>query len=239
MINSLSVIFPLYNEAKRLHHTFKDIEKFEKKKIIKNVEYIFVNDGSNDDSKKIIYSYLKLKKSNKFKVINIKKNKGKGNALKKGIINSKKDWILTLDTDISVSILQLNEWIRKNYLNRKVQIYFGSRNLNNSKVEFKLHRKILGIVFSFILKLLLKINIKDTQCGFKLYENKKAKFLFKKIKDDGFVHDVEISLLSKKYNLKLKELPVKWSHKKDSKINLFTDTIEMFYKLIVIRKYYI
>ena len=239
MINSLSIIFPLYNEAKRLHYTFKDIEKFEKKKIIKNVEYIFVNDGSNDDSKKIIYNYLKLKKSNKFKVINIKKNKGKGNALKKGIINSKKNWILTLDTDISVSILQLNEWIKKNYLNRKVQIYFGSRNLNNSKVEFKLHRKILGIIFSFILKLLLKINIKDTQCGFKLYENKIAKFLFKTIKDDGFVHDVEIALLSKKYNFKLKELPVKWSHKKDSKINLFTDTIEMFYKLIVIRKYYI
>ena len=157
MINSLSVIFPLYNEAKRLHYAFKDIEKFEKKKIIKNVEYIFVNDGSNDDSKKIIHKYLKLKRNNKFKVINIKKNKGKGNALKKGIINSKKDWILTLDTDISVSLLQLNEWIKKKYLNRKVQIYFGSRNLNNSKVKFKLHRKILGIIFSLIVKLLLKI----------------------------------------------------------------------------------
>ena len=239
MIKSLSVVFPLYNESKRLHYTFYDIEKFRKKKLIKNIEYIFVDDGSTDTSIKILNNFLNKKKFLKYKIIKIKKNLGKGNALKKGIFLSKNEWILTLDADISVSLLQLNDWIKKKYIKNNTFIYFGSRNLKNSKIEFKIHRKILGIMFSFLLNMMFQVNIKDTQCGFKLYKNKVAKLLFKKIRDNGYVHDVEVVLLSKKYNYSLKELPVAWTHKNDSKLNLLTDTFKMFYNLIKIKKYFI
>ena len=86
---------------------------------------------------------------------------------------------------------------------------------------------------------LIQVNIKDTQCGFKLYKNKTAKLLFKKVKDNGYVHDVEVVLLSKKYNFPIKELPVAWTHRDDSKLNLLTDTFKMFYNLIKIRKNFI
>ena len=102
-----------------------------------------------------------------------------------------------------------------------------------------MHRKILGILFSFLLKIMFEVIIKDTQCGFKLYKKKVAKLLFKKIKDNGYIHDVEVVLISNKYNYSIKELPVAWTHRNDSKLNLLTDTFKMFYNLIKIKKNFI
>ena len=98
---------------------------------------------------------------------------------------------------------------------------------------------MLGFLFSFLLKILFQVNIKDTQCGFKLYKNKTAKLLFKKVKENGYIHDVEVVLLSKKYNFPIKELPVAWTHRDESKLNLLTDTFKMFYNLIKIKKNFI
>ena len=229
----------MYNESNRLFRTFKDIEKFKKLNFIKDIEYIFVDDGSTDNSIKKINDFFKNKKNFNFKVVKIKTNTGKGYALKKGVIKAKKDWILTLDVDISVSLLQIKKWINKKLINNKNVVYFGSRNLKNSDIEFKFHRKILGIIFSFLLNILFNINIKDTQCGFKLYKKKVAKLLFKKIKDNGYIHDVEVVLISNKYNYSIKELPVAWTHRNHSKLNLLTDTFKMFYNLIKIKKNFI
>ena len=77
---------------------------------------------------------------------------------------------MTLDTDISVSLFKLKKWIDYKYVDNKNVIYFGSRKLKNSELEYKFYRKIMGIIFSFLLKILFQIDIKDTQCGFKLYK---------------------------------------------------------------------
>ena len=90
MIKSLSIIFPMYNETKRLFRTFDDIEKFQRRNLIKNLEYIFVDDGSSDDSIKKVLNFFKNKKKIKYKIIKIQINSGKGNALKKGILAAKK-----------------------------------------------------------------------------------------------------------------------------------------------------
>tara|TARA_A100001011_G_C14201061_1_gene795673 strand:- start:267 stop:998 length:732 start_codon:yes stop_codon:yes gene_type:complete len=236
MIKSLSIVFPMFNETNRLFRTFKDIEKFKSLNLIKDTEYIFVDDGSIDDSVRKINNFFRNKKNFNYKIVKIKSNKGKGNALKQGILKANKDWILTLDVDISVSLLQIKKWTNQKLINKENVIYFGSRNLKNSKIKFKFHRKILGIIFSFLLKILFNIDIKDTQCGFKLYKKKIAKRIFSKIKDAGFVHDVEVVLISKKYKYRLKELPVKWIHRNESKLNLYVDTLKMFYKLFIIKK---
>ena len=236
LIKSLSIIFPFYNESRRLKNLFKDIKKFEEKKLVKKIEYIFVDDGSNDNSSKLILSYLQNNKIFNYKIIKYKTNRGKGYAIKKGILKANNQWILTVDLDISVSLLQINDWIRNKNINKNKSIYFGSRNLKESKIVFKIHRKILGAFFSLILKLLFNINLKDTQCGFKLYKNIEAKRIFKTIKDTGFVHDVEVVLLSKKFGYKIDELPVKWIHRNESKLNILIDSFKMFLKLFVIKK---
>ena len=115
MANTLSVIFPLYNEEKRLHFTFKDILKFNKKNIFSKVEYLFIDDGSEDESSLRIANFIKKnkRKNIKYRLIKLKSNYGKGYALKIGVGKSTLKWILTLDTDISVSLDQINIWQKK------------------------------------------------------------------------------------------------------------------------------
>ena len=239
MINSLSIIFPLFNEEKRLTQTFKNIKKFNKKRKIKKIEYIFVNDGSTDNSSQKIKNFILSQSSKKIKYrfINLHKNFGKGYALKKGIEKSSSKWILTIDTDISVSLLELNNWFKKNYIEYNIYnlIYFGSRAHSKSNVKFKIYRKILGFLFSNFVKIFFKTSLNDTQCGFKLYKKKNAKTLFKNLRTYGFSHDVEILNLAKKFKIRVKELPVKWIHKKNSKLNIFIDTFKMFFELIKIK----
>lgn len=233
MIKSISIIYPIYNEQKRLSKTIRDIKKFDKSNNSIKKEYILVNDGSTDKT----LSLLKQKFNNKrIKIINYKINRGKGYALKLGVRHAQNQWILTTDSDCSVSNFQLTDWIKKNYINNKTFIYFGSRNLPLSLVKKKFIRKIIGTIFICLTRILFQINLSDTQCGFKLYKSTYAKKIFKKILTDGYMHDIEICILAKKLNLKIIELPVKWIHISESKINFIIDFIKIFFNLIKIKK---
>ena len=167
MFKSVSIIYPLYNEEMRLQKTFLDIEKFDKSNKFIKKEYIFVNDGSSDQTLSLLKK--KFKKKNKFKILSYTKNKGKGYALKKGVQIAKNDWILTTDADCSVSNFQLNNWLNKKYFKENILIYFGSRNLKSSIVKKKIQRKFLGLIFIYFIRFLFDIKISDTQCGFKFF----------------------------------------------------------------------
>ncbi len=235
MIKSISVIYPVYNEETRLDRVFSDINKFDlNHKYIKK-EYIFVNDGSTDKSLSLIKK--KIKKNKKIKVISYKKNMGKGYALKQGVNKAKSNWILTTDSDCSVSNFQLISWIKKKYINRNCNIYFGSRNHYSSVVKKKVERKIIGIIFKIIIKFLFKITLSDTQCGFKLYKSKTAKKLFKGIVTNGYMHDIEICLIAKRMKLKIHDLPVNWMHRKNGKINFFKDFFLIMHNLLRIARH--
>ena len=93
----------------------------------------------------------------------------------------------------------------------------------------------MGFFFRLIIKLLFSIHLKDSQCGYKLYYNKTAKKIFSKLTEKGFIHDVEITLLAKKYNFAIKELPVVWTHKDNGKINILFDSFKMFLSLIILK----
>ena len=235
MFRSISIIYPVYNEEKRLQKTFLDIEKFDQKNRFINKEFIFVNDGSSD--KTLIILKKKYKNNKKVKIINLKKNMGKGFALKKGVQTAKKEWILTTDADCSVSNLQLIKWLKKKYITNKSFIYFGSRNHPLSKVKKKFVREIIGILFKILINIFYKISISDTQCGFKIYKSLIAKKIFKKIITNGYMHDIEICLIARKYNYKIIDLPVTWKHINDSKISFLRDFFKIIFNLIKISKY--
>ncbi len=235
MINELSIVFPVYNEQKRLKKAFIEILKFNKNFKSRKLEIIFSDDGSNDESHRLIRDFVK-KNSKKLalKIILSKINKGKGFALKQGIKLSTKKWILTTDLDLSVPLNQIFNWKKKNLL-KKDFIIFGSRNLHNSIVKANVFRMFLGKIFNFLVKTILDISIKDTQCGFKLYRNPHAKKIFKELNNWGFSHDLELVLISKKRNLKILELPVRWEHKKGSKLNIIFEPVKMFLNILLFR----
>ena len=230
-INSLSIVIPFYNEKKRLNLAFKNINIFLKKNITSQIEILFVDDGSDDEGYIIIKNFfngLQKSKNLSYKLIRVKKNCGKGFALKKGCLAAKKEWILTTDLDFSVPLTQINLWIKKRVISIDNYIFFGSRALESSKVKTAKHRLLIGKIFRVLISFFLNIKIKDTQCGFKLYKNQIAKKIFRKLTMYGFDHDLEIVILAKKINQKIEELPVKWHHVGQSKLHLFKDSIKMF-----------
>jgi len=238
MIKSLSIIFPVFNEELRLKSSFNHIRSFLKKKKKFKTEIIFADDGSQDNSYNLIVQFIKGFKSNKkikIKVVKLKKNLGKGGALKLGIKSAKHDWILTSDIDMSVSLFQFTDWINKKLINEKFFVYFGSRKHERSIVKKKIFRNILGNIMRFLILTILNINIKDTQCGYKLYKKRIGKLIFSKLRTLDFNHDLEIILLLKAKNIKIKELPVKWIHKNNSSLNIFWDPIKMFLGIFLLK----
>lgn len=237
MIDSLSILFPVYNEAYRLDESFVKIEIFLKKNNFKKLQIIFIDDGSSDCSKELIKKYIYQKslifKKVSFKLICLKKNYGKGFALKQGFKIATNNWLLTTDIDHSVSLDEIILWNNR-YINNDYNIYFGSRLIKGSKVKSIKIRNFFGSLFRILISLLFGTNILDTQCGFKLYKKKIGKKIFSKIHTKGFSHDIEVLIICLKNGYNIKELPVNWSHVSGSKLNLFYHPFSMFIELFKI-----
>ena len=149
----LSIIIPLFNEQHRLSYNLTILEKFLKKKSKKDIEIIFVNDGSYDSTNKIIKNFIhKNKKNCKFRYISYKNNIGKGFAVKKGILASKNYWILVCDADMSVSPKQFDIWFKNNLIQKKDEAYFGSRVHKQSNIKALFVRKNYRISIQYIIK---------------------------------------------------------------------------------------
>ena len=233
---SLSIIIPLYNEQKRLGESLDLLKKFLSKKKKNKIETIFVSDGSTDNTNKLINLFIERnKKLHKFKFIFYKKNVGKGYAIKKGIMKATHSWQLICDGDMSVKIDQFDKWYKKKFIREKNIAYFGSRNHKKSKITSVLKRKYLGLIFIWVLKFLFRIEIKDTQCGFKVFHKNYSASVFKNLSSYRFAFDVELILILKKNNISIKELPLKWIHKRDGKLNLIKDAPIMLFDILKIK----
>ena len=121
----------------------------------------------------------------------------------------------------------------------ELSVYFGSRSHKNSNVKSKFYRKIIGNLLRYLIFIFLKIKIRDTQCGFKLYKSAVAKKIFSRLKFFGYEHDIEIILLLKKFKIYIAELPVTWKHVKLSKVNIILDPIKIFFKVFLIKIKYL
>ncbi len=240
MISELSIVFPLFNEERRLKKTFLAISNFKKKVRKRKIEIIFIDDGSIDKSDLLIRQFIEKISSKKFivKIFKLKKNMGKGYALKVGVNKCSLKWILTSDIDLSVPLSQIFVWEKGDYFKLN-QVIFGSRNHKKSKVNKNFLRFILGKFFNFFVLTILNISLLDTQCGFKVYKKSIAKKIFSKLTNYGFTHDLELVLILKEKKIKIVELPVKWVHKTGSKINIFLEPINLFLNIIFLKFKYL
>jgi len=107
----------------------------------------------------------------------------------------------------------------------------------DSKVERKFHRKLVSAVFKMIIRILCGIKAGDTQCGFKLYKSEIAKRVFKDLKEERFAFDIEVIYRLKKIDCNIQLNPVSCNDVGNSKVNLFTDSLNMFMALFRIRRY--
>ena len=234
---NLSIILPVFNEEVRLKTTISILEKFLKLSKKNKIELIFVSDGSKDKTNDIISNFIDSKRHN-ITLIKYKNNIGKGYAVKKGILRAKNQWILLCDADLSVHPNQFNKWFFSKMINSNKCAYYGSREHIDSKVKASLARLVLGFFFRRLIKFLFKINLSDTQCGFKVFHQSYAKKIFKKMRSYRFSFDVELTVLLKKNKIKVIELPLKWVHKSGSKLSIIKDIPKMLFDLLRIKVKY-
>ncbi len=206
---NISVVIPAFNEDEVIADTIKKIKKyFEINNIIH--EIIVVDDFSTDNTVET------LKNISGIKVLRNKKNHGKGYSVRKGVLASQYEWILFMDADNSTDISELDKF-RK--YSDDYDILIASRALGDSHVIVKQKKLkiILGRFGNLIIRWLIDRRIRDTQCGFKLF-NKKVKPLFEKLTIAGFGFDFELIWLVKKNNFSIKELPVTWANDYSSSV---------------------
>lgn len=225
----ISIIIPTYNEEKIIEKSISKIISFlENKKF--DYEIIVVDDCSKDRTKCIINNL----NSKKIILIENKKNMGKGYSIKKGMLNAKKNLVLFSDADLSTPIEELNSLLK--YID-DYDIVIGSRRMKKSVIKIKqpFYRRLPGKMFPILVNFIILKDIRDTQCGFKLFKRDVAKNVFKKQRIRGFCFDVEILYLAKNAGYKIKEVPITWNNFADSKVNTITDSIKMFIDLVKIR----
>ena len=237
---SLSIVIPLYNEEVRLKKSLPILKNFINKYKKNKIEIIFVSDGSTDKTNSVIQNFKIFESSNiKKKIIKYKKNKGKGFAVKKGVLKANNEWVLLCDTDLSVHPNQFIAWFNGKSLISKKAAYYGSRVHPKSDVRASKARIFLGFFFKKLIKYMFNINLSDTQCGFKVFHNSYSKKIFKKLKSPGFSFDVELTILLRQQRIMIKELPLKWIHKKGSKLSFLKDIPKMIIDMILIRLKYL
>ena len=225
----LSIVITSYNEGNVIKKNLELINKYFTDKF--SFEIIVVNDGSNDDTNSILYQ-LKI---NNLNIYNNLKKRGKGASIRKGIKKSIGKIVLVVDADLSAPINQFEKLYDE--LNNGYEIVIGSRSTNDAKVivsqPFK--RIITGKVYNLLVKFVLGLNFKDTQCGFKLFNGKKIRNIINICKINNFSIDVEILFLAKSYNLKVFEKGIVWKNNTFSKVSLIKDPLIMLVDLFRIR----
>ncbi len=227
----ISLIIPAYNEEKNILRTLKKLKLFLKNEKDK-WEILIINDGSTDNTLKILKNY----KPKFFKIISYKKNKGKGFAVKKGVKQATGDYMCFTDSDLAYSFDNLKNLL--SYL-KDFDVVIGSRNLETDNHEnISTLRRIFGKGFNILSNIILGYRIKDTQCGLKVFKKEAAKSLFSKQTLNGWGFDTEILYLAKKKKYKIKEaraMVLKRYGTQGSKINFLKDPIKMFLDLLKIR----
>lgn len=234
----LSIIIPCYNESGRLPALFKALEELNEQSNLL-FEIILVDDGSSDNTVNIINSnklIAELKAQHKCIVHAKESNAGKGEALKTGVGLASGKFILTMDADVATHPLEILKWKKRETEFKDTTIYIGSREHAESEIQSGFVRKFAGRVFNLIVRIITSLNIKDTQCGFKLYPTIIGKKIFNELVNTGWAHDIELICRAKQYGYAIKEMPLKWNSVEGSKISVMRDSIKMLIETIKIKK---
>lgn len=228
----ISVVVPAFNEEKRLAislpHLLKQVQRR-----FQDYEIIVVDDGSIDSTAEIVRKFSK--KNEHVKLIRYQQNMGKGFAVRTGVLEASKDYILFCDADLSTPFRELRKLLKA--IDEGCDIAIGSRAIRESRILERqpIYRVLMGKTFNKIVQLLAFSGIKDTQCGFKCFKASVAQEIFRICRVNGFSFDVETLYLGRKKGYSIKEIGVLWRNDKQSRVHPVFHSLQMFRDLLVIR----
>lgn len=236
----LSIVVPAYNEARRLPRTLSRIHAYLQEAVkgwrvgLDEIEIVVVDDGSTDGTSELAKTFAD--RSPNFQVLRHSPNRGKGYAVKRGMLAASGQFRLFSDADLSTPIDELDKMLPL-LLSGEADIAIASRGLPQSQllVRQPWYREMLGRLFNLVVQALATPGIWDTQCGFKLFKGDAAERLFKLQTLDGFAFDVEVLYLARKFRYRIIEVPVRWLNDPNTKVQTLRHGMQMLRDLLVIR----
>ena len=228
-LRSLSIVIPAYNEEARLPATLDRVLAWLDRQQLEFRELIVVDDGSSDRTTAVAESRAGVR------LLRNPGNRGKGYAVRHGMLEARGEWVLYSDADLSAPIEDATI-LYKAAAESGAQIAIGSRALDRSLVSVhqSSFREWSGRAFNVIMRAVTGLKFRDTQCGFKLYRGDAAKAVFSRQKLDGFSFDVEDLYLAKQAGLRAIEVPVHWANVEGTKVSM-GQGIKSFADLLKIR----
>lgn len=236
----VSIVIPCYNEERNIRlGALENVAHFLKKKNY-SYEVLLVDDGSSDESRKLISLFIK--DHPRFRLLN-RQHQGKAASVTTGVLESQGDYILFTDLDQATPINQIDKLLP--FFGKGYDIAIGSRNTKRQGAPFL--RQAMARGFMLLRNFILNLGIEDTQCGFKAFTKKAALSLFPKLKVynlDRKAHgstvtagfDVELLYLARLYCYKIVEVPVEWHYQETRHVNPLKDSWESLIDLIKIRR---
>jgi glycosyltransferase involved in cell wall biosynthesis len=229
-METLSIVIPAYNEEKRLPATLDRIAAWVKDSPLPVSEILVVDDGSRDGTAALVE-----KRGGLVRLVRNPGNRGKGYAVRNGMLAAMGDWILSTDADLSAPIEELGKLIDAARRENAV-VAIGSRALDRQlvKVHQPMMREFSGRAFNVVMRVVTGLPFRDTQCGFKLFRQDAAKEIFSRQMEEGFSFDVEDLVIARKLGLRSIEVPVEWSNVEGTKVSL-AQGMKSFADLVKIR----
>lgn len=226
----VSLIIPAYNEEYRIIKTLEQASSY-MDAVFTDYEIIIADDGSSDGTCKVVEPFL----NQHIKLYKLMHG-GKGETVKQAMLQATGDYLFFLDADLPYSLDNIKiavDIFRKD----DPGLVIGARDLFNeiSSSPYPWYRSIMSNVFSFIVNMVLKLNIKDTQCGFKGFKRDIAHQIFPFVTINGFGFDIELLFIARKHNIAITRIPVELIHSEGSKVFIIKDTIKMICDIVKVK----
>lgn len=229
---SLSIVVPVYNEENRLSLAVDAIKGLLDKKVFSDLEIIFVNDGSTDRTLEV----LKKIKDFPCRILSYEKNLGKGYAVRKGMLEACRSFVLMTDVDMSTPLSEIEKFIPHMTAGRDLII--GTRKNKHASVTLlqPWYRRNMGKVFTLLANLITGVRVSDFTCGFKCFSRDASSAIASATYINRWAYDAEILFVAARiFKFKIYEVPVRWANDPRTSVRLVKDTLRSFLDLSLMR----
>ncbi|MGA8212363.1 MAG: dolichyl-phosphate beta-glucosyltransferase [Candidatus Sulfotelmatobacter sp.] len=236
MAITYSIVIPAYNEGERLGATLEKVLAYVRLQGWNaEVEVIVVNDGSSDNTAALVRGFAE--RNPILRLVENPGNRGKGYAVRNGMLNARGEVVVFSDADLSSPIEEMPKLLAA--LAAGADIAIGSRWLRTELQTRRqsLHRQLFGRVFNLLLRIILGLRFTDTQCGFKAFTRRAAQTILPLQRIERWGFDPEILFLARRFGFRVEEVPVLWGHSGGTRIHPLVDGARMFEEMLRIRWY--
>lgn len=228
---TLSIVIPAFNEARRLPASLEQLTTYLATQPW-DWEIRVVDDGSSDGTRDVVNEWSR---QNPRIVLQAESHRGKGGAVKAGLMAARGEYRFMCDADLSMPPSELPRFLPPHLTTFDVAI--GSREGTGARrVGEPVRRHWVGRIFNRTIQWLTVPGISDTQCGFKMFTAEAVQAIFPHATLDGWAFDVEVLCIARAKHLRIVEVPIEWHHRAESQVSVSRDAWRMLRDVLRVRK---